>query len=473
MSPLLANDFELRRVRSRRRARIASVFCGDVPPAGQSPAPAASRRGELQRRCFLLLRFARPPPRGERNENFRTSVCRMCAEPVTQLEGIFLARPETPGEGIPLAVKDLFDTAGLVTTYGSILFDEHVPTETAEAVQRLEAAGYADVGKTNLHEFAYGTTSENPHFGTVPNPLAPGRIAGGSSGGSAAALAAGLAEAALGTDSGGSIRIPAACCGVVGFKPSYGLVPMLGLLPARAELRPRGADGPRRRGLRRDDGGAGSGLRACGARARGRRGRSRLARARRPKVPRAGRGRRGAVSTHAQPRPAPRPQVRRGLHGRSGGRAPRALPRARRVVRRERPHEGRALPRAERCRVRVLGSRAGALPRAVPAGRGGRRPGAHAHARLRRSACSHRRARDSPSADLSDAPLQRHRLAGARASLRSRRATGCPPPSSWPPRRARMPESWPPAPRSSGRCHSVDVTRTSDCARRAGADNFC
>jgi aspartyl-tRNA(Asn)/glutamyl-tRNA(Gln) amidotransferase subunit A len=106
-----------------------------------------------------------------------------------------------------------------------------VPAETAEAVRRLEAAGYVDVGKTNLHEFAYGTTSENPHFGTVPNPLAPRRIAGGSSGGSAAALAAGLADAALGTDSGGSIRIPAACCGVVGFKPSYGLVPMLGCFP--------------------------------------------------------------------------------------------------------------------------------------------------------------------------------------------------------------------------------------------------
>ena len=80
------------------------------------------------------------------------------------------------------------------------------------------------MGKANLHEFAYGITSQNPHYGTVPNPAAPGRIAGGSSGGSAAALAAGLAEGALGTDSGGSIRIPAACCGVVGFKPTYGLV---------------------------------------------------------------------------------------------------------------------------------------------------------------------------------------------------------------------------------------------------------
>jgi aspartyl-tRNA(Asn)/glutamyl-tRNA(Gln) amidotransferase subunit A len=147
------------------------------------------------------------------------------------MEGIFLARPDAPGEGIPLAVKDLFDTAGLTTTYGSALFAAHVPTETAEAVRRLEAAGYVNVGKTNLHEFAYGVTSENPHFGTVPNPLREGRVAGGSSGGSAAALAAGLVDAALGSDSGGSIRIPAACCGIVGFKPSYGLVSAEGCFP--------------------------------------------------------------------------------------------------------------------------------------------------------------------------------------------------------------------------------------------------
>ena len=149
----------------------------------------------------------------------------------SNLNHVFLARSETPREGVSLAVKDLFDTAGLVTTYGSIIFAEHVPDRTAEAVRRLEAEGYANVGKANLHEFAYGVTAQNPHFGTVPNPTAPGRIAGGSSGGSAAALAAGLAEAALGTDSGGSIRIPAACCGVVGFKPSHGLVPLDGCFP--------------------------------------------------------------------------------------------------------------------------------------------------------------------------------------------------------------------------------------------------
>jgi aspartyl-tRNA(Asn)/glutamyl-tRNA(Gln) amidotransferase subunit A len=155
---------------------------------------------------------------------------------VSELPGIFLARPEQPAEGIPLAVKDLFDTAGLTTTYGSAIFADHVPAETAEAVQRLEVAGYANVGKTNLHEFAYGTTSENPHFGNVPNPIAPDRVAGGSSGGSAAALSAGLADAALGSDTGGSIRIPAACCGIVGFKPTWGLVSLDGCFPLAPSL---------------------------------------------------------------------------------------------------------------------------------------------------------------------------------------------------------------------------------------------
>jgi aspartyl-tRNA(Asn)/glutamyl-tRNA(Gln) amidotransferase subunit A len=145
--------------------------------------------------------------------------------------GVFLAIPDEQPPGIPLAVKDLFDTAGLVTTYGSPLFARHVPERTSAAVVALESAGYGVVGKTNLHEFAYGTTSENPHFGVVPNPLAPGLVAGGSSGGNAAALVLEAAEVALGTDSGGSIRIPAACCGVVGFKPTYGLVSLDGCFP--------------------------------------------------------------------------------------------------------------------------------------------------------------------------------------------------------------------------------------------------
>ena len=106
-----------------------------------------------------------------------------------------------------------------------------MPSRSASAVTRLEEAEYALVGKTNLHEFAYGITSDNPHYGAVVNPLDPGRIPGGSSGGNGAALAAGLCDVALGTDSAGSIRLPAACCGVVGFKPTHGLVPVDGVFP--------------------------------------------------------------------------------------------------------------------------------------------------------------------------------------------------------------------------------------------------
>jgi aspartyl-tRNA(Asn)/glutamyl-tRNA(Gln) amidotransferase subunit A len=148
--------------------------------------------------------------------------------------GVFLALPREAPAGRPLAVKDLFDTAGLVTTYGSPLFGDAVSEETAPAVLALEEAGWGVVGKTNLHEFAFGTTSENPHYGVVPNPIAPGRVAGGSSGGNAAALVLDAADLALGTDSGGSIRIPAACCGIVGFKPTYGLVSLDRCFPLAA-----------------------------------------------------------------------------------------------------------------------------------------------------------------------------------------------------------------------------------------------
>jgi len=141
---------------------------------------------------------------------------------------------ETPAAApaaMRLAVKDLFDTAGVRTTYGSALYADHVPARSAGAVVRLQAAGWVSVGKANLHEFAWGITSQNDHYGHVPNPLAADRIAGGSSGGCAAALAADLCDGALGTDSGGSIRIPSACCGTVGFKPTYGLVPLDGCFP--------------------------------------------------------------------------------------------------------------------------------------------------------------------------------------------------------------------------------------------------
>jgi aspartyl-tRNA(Asn)/glutamyl-tRNA(Gln) amidotransferase subunit A len=141
--------------------------------------------------------------------------------------------PPRPGplQGRRLVVKDLIDTAGIRTTYGSSIYAEHVPARTATAVERLLAAGAQLVGKANLHEFAWGVTSQNPWYGTVRNPAEPGRTAGGSSGGNAAALAAGFCDIALGTDTGCSVRLPAACCGLVGLKPSWGRIPVDGVFP--------------------------------------------------------------------------------------------------------------------------------------------------------------------------------------------------------------------------------------------------
>ena len=133
--------------------------------------------------------------------------------------------------GKRLVVKDLIDVAGTRTTYGSRIYADHVPTTTATAVQRLVAAGAVVTAKANLHEFAWGVTSQNPWYGTVQNPRLPGRTTGGSSGGNAAALAAGMCELGLGTDTGCSIRLPASCCGVVGLKPSWGRIPVDGVYP--------------------------------------------------------------------------------------------------------------------------------------------------------------------------------------------------------------------------------------------------
>jgi aspartyl-tRNA(Asn)/glutamyl-tRNA(Gln) amidotransferase subunit A len=141
-----------------------------------------------------------------------------------------------PLHGIPIGVKDNLDTRGLRTTFGSAAHRDHVPQADAEAVGRAAAAGAVSIGKQNLHEFALGVTSVNPHFGTVGNPRVPGRIAGGSSGGGAASVAAGIVPASIGSDTSGSIRIPAACCGVVGFKPTFGAVPTRGCFPEAASL---------------------------------------------------------------------------------------------------------------------------------------------------------------------------------------------------------------------------------------------
>ncbi len=136
-----------------------------------------------------------------------------------------------PLHGLPVALKDVFCTEGIRTTAGSLLFKDHVPTHDAAVAERLSAAGCVMPGKTGLHELAYGITSSNPHFGAIRNPHDLTRIPGGSSGGSAAAVASGMVPAAMGSDTGGSIRIPAAFCGLVGLKPTSGRVSRFGVLP--------------------------------------------------------------------------------------------------------------------------------------------------------------------------------------------------------------------------------------------------
>ena len=132
---------------------------------------------------------------------------------------------------IPFAIKDLFETKGIRTTAGSLFFKGYVPDEDAYVIQKLKAAGAVIMGKTNTHEVALGVTTVNPHFGTTRNPWDIARIPGGSSGGSAVAVATGMSLAALGSDTGGSIRIPASLCGVVGLKPTYGRVSLRGVFP--------------------------------------------------------------------------------------------------------------------------------------------------------------------------------------------------------------------------------------------------
>jgi aspartyl-tRNA(Asn)/glutamyl-tRNA(Gln) amidotransferase subunit A len=133
--------------------------------------------------------------------------------------------------GIPIAVKDLFDTAGVRTTAGSKFFTDNIPEKDAYVIGKLKEAGALIIGKTNTHEIALGVTGNNPHYGTARNPWDPTRIPGGSSSGSAIAVATSMALGALGTDTGGSIRIPASLCGVVGFKPTYGRVSLRGVFP--------------------------------------------------------------------------------------------------------------------------------------------------------------------------------------------------------------------------------------------------
>ncbi|HEY1946650.1 MAG TPA: amidase [Bryobacteraceae bacterium] len=176
----------------------------------------------------------------KQRDSFRTLITmtedEALAEAAERDRELAAGKDRGPFHGIPIAVKDLFYTRGIRTTGGSLVFKEFIPDYDATVVERLRAAGAVSVGKSNLHEIAFGITSKNPHYGFVLNPLDPKRIAGGSSGGSAALIAGKFLPMALGTDTGGSIRVPAAYCGITGIKPTYGRVSRHGVLPLAFSL---------------------------------------------------------------------------------------------------------------------------------------------------------------------------------------------------------------------------------------------
>jgi aspartyl-tRNA(Asn)/glutamyl-tRNA(Gln) amidotransferase subunit A len=207
-------------VRLSARELLARFRAGDVSPVEAVDAAAeqiAEVDGELGAFTTLCLDRARAEAR-EAERRYRAG------------------EATAPLAGVPFGVKDLFDSEGVRTTYGSPMFADHVPAADAEAVRRARAAGAILVGKTQTHEFAWGITSVNTLMGTSRNPWAPDRISGGSSGGSAVALASLQVPLALGSDTGGSIRVPSAFCGTVGFKPTYGRVSAAGVWPLARTL---------------------------------------------------------------------------------------------------------------------------------------------------------------------------------------------------------------------------------------------
>ncbi len=189
---------------------------------GKSLSPVEVVRGLLDR----------IEERGGELNAFVTVTAEGALESAKRAEGEILAgRYRGPLHGAPVGVKDMILTRGVRTTMGSAFFEDHVPREDAAVVERLREAGSVVAGKTSTHEFAYGTTGDRSRFGPTRNPHDPARITGGSSSGSGAAVAAGLLYGSLGTDTGGSIRIPAALCGVAGMKPTFGRVSKRGVFP--------------------------------------------------------------------------------------------------------------------------------------------------------------------------------------------------------------------------------------------------
>jgi Asp-tRNA(Asn)/Glu-tRNA(Gln) amidotransferase A subunit family amidase len=205
---------------------------GDLAFAGASEIARRVSAGEVSAREVAETFIARIVEHDRAINSYITVLADQALEQAARLDAARRnGAPAGPLAGVPIAVKDLIDVAGVPTTAGGhARFSRQARTD-APLVARIRAAGGVIVGKTNLHEFAYGVTNVNRHHGPTRNPWALDRIPGGSSGGSAAAVAAGLCAAAVGTDTGGSVRIPAALCGVVGLKPTRGAVPLAGVFP--------------------------------------------------------------------------------------------------------------------------------------------------------------------------------------------------------------------------------------------------
>jgi aspartyl-tRNA(Asn)/glutamyl-tRNA(Gln) amidotransferase subunit A len=202
---------------------------GDLTIAKLAPLIREKKLSPVELANAMLARIERLQPV---LNAFITVTSRLARRQARQAEKeILKGQYRGPLHGIPISVKDLYYTAGIRTTGGSKILRNFIPRENAAVIDRLFAAGCVLLGKTNLHEFAYGVTNQNPHFGPTRNPWDLKRIPGGSSGGSAVAVSTALSLASVGTDTGGSIRIPAAACGVVGLKPTQGLVSLHGIIP--------------------------------------------------------------------------------------------------------------------------------------------------------------------------------------------------------------------------------------------------
>ncbi|MCP5328537.1 MAG: amidase [Steroidobacteraceae bacterium] len=219
---------------SRRAATPAGVVPLDLDLLGAAEALHSGSLSPVALTDYCLDRIARFD--GELNAFITVMADQALADARRAAEEIARGQWRGPLHGIPLALKDNIDTAGVRTTAASGVFAERVPEADADIVARLKKAGAVLLGKLNLHEFAFGTTSAISHFGPVHNPWDLERSAGGSSGGCGAAVAAGLCFGAIGTDTGGSVRIPAAACGIVGLKPTHDVVSLGGIVPISASF---------------------------------------------------------------------------------------------------------------------------------------------------------------------------------------------------------------------------------------------